>query len=211
MSGFLQDLHYALRTLRREKSFFVFAALIIGIGVGANTAVFSVMSPILLRPLPFREPDRLVWVALQKNGGMSSVTSRTSNLRDYRAMNRSFDGLTGYFAFFEYNSYNLSGDGEPERLVGVGVAQDFLEVLGVSPLLGLNFVEEEAIWDGRPAAILTHGFRWGSSWSPPRRGTCRLDELHGRILWKPCGADEGGSQIRCRGQYLQLLRSAPRG
>lgn len=158
MNGLLEDTRYALRTLGREKAFFVFAALIIGIGVGANTAVFSVMSPLLLRPLPFQEPDRLVWVAHARSGGMSSVTSRTSNLRDYREMNRSFDGLTGYMAFFEYESYNLTGDGEPERLVGVGVARDFLEVLGVSPLQGRNFVEEEAVWDGRPAAILTHGF-----------------------------------------------------
>ncbi len=158
MSAFLQDLRYALRSLRRERAFFLFAALIIGLGVGANTAVFSVMSPLLIRPLPFREPERLVWVPLNRTGGMSTVTSRTSNLRDFRALNHSFEELTGYFAFFEYESYTLTGDGDPERLVGVGVARDFLEVLGVAPLLGRNFVEEEAVWDGRPAAILTHGF-----------------------------------------------------
>ncbi len=158
MNALLQDARYALRSLRTERSFVLFAALIVGLGVGANTAVFSVMSPLLLRPLPFHEPDRLVWVPLNRTGGMSSVTSRTSNLRDFRAMNHSFDGLTGYFAFFEYESFNLTGDGEPERLVGVGVARDFLEVLGVAPALGRNFVEEEAVWDGRPAALLTHGF-----------------------------------------------------
>ncbi|MGD8319353.1 MAG: ABC transporter permease [Gemmatimonadota bacterium] len=157
MHGFLQDARYAFRALRRERSFFVFAALIIGLGVGANTAVFSVMSPLLLRPLPFHDPDRLVWVAHRASGGMSSVTSRTSNLRDYRALNRSFDGLTGYFAFYDYENFYLTGDGDPERLVGVGVARDFLEVLGVTPLLGRNFVEEEAVWDGRPAVILTWG------------------------------------------------------
>jgi len=158
MNAFFQDVRYALRTLRREPSFLVFAALIVGLGVAANTAVFSVMSPLLLRPLPFHEPERLVWVAHRASGGMSSVTSRTSNLRDYRALNRSFDGFTGYFAFFEYESFNLTGEGEPERLVGVGVARDFLEVLGVAPMLGRNFVEEESVWDGRPAIILTHGF-----------------------------------------------------
>ncbi len=158
MNALLQDARYALRTLRREPSFFIFAALIVGLGVGANTAVFSVMSPLLLRPLPFQEPERLVWVAHRASGGMSSVTSRTSNLRDYRALNRSFDGLTGYFAFFEYESFNLTGEGEPERLVGVGVARDLLEVLGVTPMLGRNFVEEESVWGGRPAILLTHGF-----------------------------------------------------
>jgi predicted permease len=158
MSGFIQDARYALRSIRRELGFFTFAALVIGLGVGANTAVFSVMSPLMLRPLPFEEPDQLAWIALNRTGGMSSVTSRTSNLRDYRTMNQSFEAMTGYFAFFEYESYNLTGDGNPERLVGVGVARNFLEVLGVQPHLGRNFAEEESIWDGRPAAILTHGF-----------------------------------------------------
>jgi putative ABC transport system permease protein len=158
MSDTLDDARYALRKIRREPAFFIFAALIIGLGVGANTAVYSVMSPLMLRPLPFKDPDRLVWVALGREGGMSSVTSRTSNLRDYRRHNHTFEALTGYFAFFEYGSYNLTGDGQPERLVGVGIAQDFLDVLGVQPMLGRGFSEEESVWNGPPAAILTHAF-----------------------------------------------------
>lgn len=158
MTGLTQDAHYALRTIRRDLRLFAFAALIIGLGVGANTAVFSVMSPLLLRPLPFEAPERLVWIAQARSGGMSSVTSRTSNLRDYRELSHSFEALTGYYAFFEYESYNLLGVGRPERLVGVGVAQNFLDVLGIRPLLGRNFVEEESVWGGRNAAILTHGF-----------------------------------------------------
>ncbi len=157
--SFAQDVRSALREVRRDLRFYAFAALIIGLGIGANTAVFSVMSPLLLRPLPFEDPEELVWVALSEaEGNMSLVTSRTSNLRDFRELNQSFEGLTGYHAFFEYQSYNLVGEGEPERLVGVDVAQDFLDVLGVSPLLGRNFVYEESVWQGRPAAILTHGF-----------------------------------------------------
>ena len=155
-----RDIRYALRAVRREPGFFGLAMVIVGLGVGAGTAVFSVMSPLMLRPLPFQEPDRLVWIA---NGGdpangMSAVTSRTSNLRDFRQLSQSFDGLTGYNAFFEQGGYNLVGTGEPDRLVGAGVAQDFLDVLGVIPILGRNFVREEGVWDGRPAVILTHGF-----------------------------------------------------
>ena len=128
------------------------------IGVAAVTSVFSVMSPLMLRPLPFAQQERLVWVANAPSGGMSAMTSRSSNLRDYRIHNRSFEELTGFFAFFDYNSFNLVGDGAPERLIGVGVVQNFLPVLGVRPLLGRNFTDEESVWNGRPAAILTHGF-----------------------------------------------------
>ncbi len=158
LNNVAQDARYALRAIRRDRRFYLFATLIIGLGVGASTAVFGVMSPLLLRPLPFESADRLVWVANIGGGGLSSVTSRSSNLRDYRTMNRSFDGLTGYFAFFDYGSYTLSGESEPERLVGVGVAQDFLDVLRVRVVRGRNFVDEEGVWGGRRAAILTHAF-----------------------------------------------------
>ncbi len=109
MRGWVEDARYAGRAVRKDLGFFAFAALIIGLGVGANTAVFSVMSPLMLRPLRFEEPDRLAWIALSESGGMSSVTSRTSNLRDFRERSRSFEEMTGYFAFFEYESYNLAG------------------------------------------------------------------------------------------------------
>ena len=152
------DVRYAIRRIRREPGFAVFAVLIMALGVAAVTSVFSVMSPLMLRPLPFAEQERLVWVAGSASGGMSSVTSRTSNLRDYRTYNRSFEAMTGFNAFFDYGSFNLVGDGPPERLIGVGVAQNFLEVLGVRPMLGRNFTNEESVWQGRRAAILTHGF-----------------------------------------------------
>jgi predicted permease len=154
--SFSQDVRYAFRTLGREPGFFAVAVLIIGLGIGATTAMFSVLNPILLQQLPFREPERLVRVSNTGSGGLSSVTSRASNLRDWRRLNESFEDLAGYFAFFDYGSYNLIGQGEPERLVGVGVTQNFLDLLGVQPQLGRNFVDEECIWNGRPAALLTH-------------------------------------------------------
>jgi predicted permease len=154
-----QDIRFALRSARRDAGFFAIAILIVGLGIGANTAIFSVLNPLLLRPLPFDQPGRLVWIANTGEGsGLSGVTSRTSNLRDYRRSSRSFEAITGYFAFFDYSGFTLTGAGEPERLVGVGVARNFLEVLGVRPVHGRNFVEEESVWNGRPAVLLTHGF-----------------------------------------------------
>jgi predicted permease len=154
----IQDVGYALRSVRHNVGFFATAVLIIGLGVGGSTAIFSVVDPMLLRSLPFAEPDRLVWIANSGSGGLSSVTSRTSNLTDYRRLNRSFEQMSGYFAFFDYIGYNLVGDGEPERLVGVPVARDFLEILGVQPEIGRNFVEDEVIYQATEAIILTHGF-----------------------------------------------------
>jgi predicted permease len=161
-----QDIRHTFRTLYRDGGFFAVAVLIIAIGIGANTAIFSIFNTLLFRPLPFQEPERLVWVAnIGKGGGLSGVTSRASNLRDYRRLNQSFESLTGYYAFFDYRSYTLTGGGEPERVVVVGVAQNFLDTLGIQPELGRNFVDEECIWNGRPAVLLTHGFwmkRYGS-------------------------------------------------
>jgi predicted permease len=117
------------------------------------------MSPLLIQPLPFRDADRLVWIqGGTGEGGLSTETSRAFDLRDWKEQARSFDAMSGYFAFFEYGSYNLIGAGEPERLVGVGVVGDFLDLLGVQPQLGRNFNREEILWNGPPAVILTHDF-----------------------------------------------------
>ncbi|NNF27878.1 MAG: ABC transporter permease [Gemmatimonadetes bacterium] len=157
--GWVQDVRYAIRAIGRDVSYLLFAATIIGLGVGASTAVYSVVRPLLLAPLPFERPDELVWVARAEGAGdRSLVTSRTSNLRDFRELNRSFDGLAGYNAFFDQSSYNLQGAGEPERLVGVGVTDDFLDVLGVEPAVGRDFSPEEGQWGGPPAVILSHGY-----------------------------------------------------
>src|SRR5688500_16280429 len=101
MSTLRDDIRYALRRIRREPAFAAFAVGIMALGVAAVTAVFSVVSPLMLRPLPFPQQERLVWVAGGADGGMSAVTSRTSNLRDYRTHTRSFESLTGFNAFFD--------------------------------------------------------------------------------------------------------------
>jgi putative ABC transport system permease protein len=164
--NFFQDLRYGLRTMRRDAGFCAVAVLILGLGIGANTAIFSVVNTVLFRPLPFRDPARLVWIANTGTGGsLSSVTSRVSTYRDWRAANQSFEDLTAYFAFSDYGSVTLMEAGEPERLQDFGVAQNFFDVLGVHPALGRGFDSEEAKWNGRKAVILTHGLwerRFGS-------------------------------------------------
>ena len=153
-----QDVWFTLRALRRDAAFFAGAIAIVALGIGANSAIFSVVHGILVRPLPFAQAERLVWVAnTGGDGGLSSVTTRVANYLDWQRLNQSFEEMAAYFAFFDYGTYTLSGNGEPERLVGVGVSQNFLPFLGVRTALGRNFVEKEAQDNGERAVILTHG------------------------------------------------------
>lgn len=157
----LQDAAYALRALRRSPGFALLTAVIVGVGIGATTAAYSVVKPLLLAPLPFQEPEELVWIENEADPGqnsLSAVTSRSGNLQDFRERVRSMEGITGYNAFSDQAVYTLTGAGEPEQLRGFDVAQDFLEVLGVPPALGRNFTVEEGLWGGPRAVILTHGF-----------------------------------------------------
>jgi predicted permease len=151
------DLRLALRGLVREPAHSLVAILILAIGIGANTAVFSVVNPLLLKPLPFRDADRLVWIANTGQTGLSTTTFRVAAYEELARQSRSFEGMTAYFAFFGYISYTLSGSGDPERLVGVNIAPRFLELLGVQPQLGRGFAGDEWNQNGPRAVMLTPG------------------------------------------------------
>src|SRR5277367_5768044 len=98
--GFLQDLRYTLRTLRRDAGFTTFAVLIVGLGIGASATVFSVVDALLLRPLPFHNPQSLVWVANHDVSGLSGQTTQVDYMLDLRAQSHSFSGVAGYMAFY---------------------------------------------------------------------------------------------------------------
>src|SRR3954467_3187504 len=126
----LSDLKYAFRALIKTPGFAVFAILTFALGIGACTAMFSVVRAVLLKPLPFREPERLVWVENSGKGGLSMRTSTVNNFLEWQKNSHSFEALGSYFAFFDYRRYTLNGTGEPQRLRAVGVSQNLLEVLG---------------------------------------------------------------------------------
>jgi len=149
------DLRYTLRTLRRDASFSLIAILILGVGIGSNTAIFSVLNTLLIHSLPFRDPGRLVWISNTGQEGLSGSTSRVSNFNGLRNSNKSFEDMASYFAFFGDGDDTLTGSGEPERLGSVGVSQNFFQVLGVQPKFGRLFDDEEAKWNGRPAVLLS--------------------------------------------------------
>jgi predicted permease len=155
----LQDLRYTLRTLRRDRGFASVAALILALGIGANIAVFSVVNTILLRPLPFRDPQRLVWMASNRGvGGLSAVTYTVAAYEEFLRHNRSFQDVTAYDPFFGDSDYKLTGRGEPQQLAAVPVARNFFPILGVQPALGRLFTPEECQKGGRPAVLLGHFF-----------------------------------------------------
>jgi predicted permease len=152
----LQDLRYAVRTLRKDKGFAAFAVLIVGLGIGASSTVFSVVNAVLLRPLPFREPERLMWLANHDTAGLSGQTTQVGYLLDMRERNRSFEALGAYMAFYGVGDNLLSGSGEPERLSGVSVSDNFFQTLGVTPQLGRLFNADECKWHRPGAVILGH-------------------------------------------------------
>jgi predicted permease len=157
MASLLQDLRYTVRTLRRDAGFAVFAILIAGLGIGASSTVFSVVNALLLRPLPFAEPERLVWIANHDSSGLSGQTTQVGHMVDLRERTQSMSAVAGYFAFYGVGDNLLSGRGEPERLSGVPVSDNFFEILGVQPLLGRSFTAEECKWHGPLAVMLSHG------------------------------------------------------
>ena len=168
------DIRYAFRQLLRHPSFSLVAILILGLGIGANTAVFSIIDTLLFEALAFRDPDRLVWVMRADDRGR---VSRSWSVADYEALRDlpALDELTTYEAAFARSSYKLTGDAEPDRVAGVMVPANFFPFLGISPLLGRTFTEEECRLNGPGAVILSHGL-----WQ--RRYSARADVIGRHVI-----------------------------
>lgn len=162
----LQDFRYAGRTMRRERGFTLFVVLISALGIGASVTVFSVLNTLLVRPLPFVQPERLVWIANQaKDGDLSGATLQVNPFLSYRRSNQSFTDLAAYFAFYTAGDVQLKSAGHTERLNALPVSQNFFSLLGVQPQLGRYFSNEECKWNGPRAVLLSYGLwtqRFGS-------------------------------------------------
>lgn len=149
-----QDARYAFRSLRKHPGFTTVAILTLALGIGANTAIFSVINAVLLRPLPYENADRLVVVveavAEKPIGGASFP-----NFADWRTQNTVFANLA---AVRQRESFNLTGTGESERLQGRLVSANFLSTLGVKPIRGRDLVAEDDRPGATPAVLLSYGF-----------------------------------------------------
>jgi len=159
MDILLQDLRFAFRTLRRDASFTAIAVLILALGIGANIAVFSVVHTMLLRPLPFSAPEQLVRIRQNDpKGGESSMTYSTDGMQEFQSQTRTFQAVTGYFAFSGPENVKLMGNGQPQPVTGLMVAGNFYQTLGVQPVLGRDFTEEESLKNSRPVVLLSNPF-----------------------------------------------------
>ncbi len=154
-----QDLRFAFRMLRRDFGFTIVAVLILALGIGANIAVFSVVNTILLRPLPFRDPQQLVRIVEKDpKAGESSKTYTADATQDFQQQNHSFQSVSGYFAFTGPDNFKLVGNAQPIPVTGILVAEGFFQTLGVEPSLGRLFRPEEFVQHSQPVALLSYPF-----------------------------------------------------
>lgn len=154
----VQDLRYSARTMRREPGFALFTIIISALGIGASVTVFSVINTLLIRPLPFHQSDRLVWIQNKtEDGNLSGATLQVNPFLAYRQYNRSYSDVAAYFAFYGTGDSKLKTGSETERLNALPVSQNFFPLLGVQPELGRYFSAEECKWNGAKAALLSHG------------------------------------------------------
>lgn len=155
----LQDLRYAGRTLMRDRTFAFVAVLVLALAIGTNVATFSVVNTLLLKPLPFPNAQELVWIAPPPSScGMSCATYSADAYAGLRDANRSLQGLTGYFAFSGPDNLRLEGRGDPTPATGLDVVTNFFDVLGVPPLMGRTFTDEDTRPGARPVAVLSRAY-----------------------------------------------------
>jgi len=163
MNTLLQDLRYGFRMLLKHKSFTIVAIIALGLGIGANTAIFSLVNGVLLRPLPYPDADRIVYFEGQNlERGIAQSNISAPDFEDWTSQSSAFAHTAFYWTG---GAAFAAGNGEPERVPRAGVTSAFFDVLGVQPMLGRAFVADEHRPNGTPVAILSEGLwkrRFGS-------------------------------------------------
>src|SRR5215210_6199540 len=153
MRTFWQDVRFAARMLRKSPGFTAVAVAALALGVGANTAIFSVVNAVLLRPLPYKDPSQLVLINHNYRKIDLKASVSVPGYVHYRDNAKSFSGVAAVSGW----SANLTGDGEPERLVGQAVTPNIFPVLGADAARGRTFTEDEAQPGGHKVVVLSDG------------------------------------------------------
>ena len=220
MSDLLRDLRLALRSLLKSPGFALITVVTLALGIGANTAIFSVVNAVLLRPLPFRQPDRLIVVRETYSGGVVGSVSGP-NFVDWRDRSRSFEGMTASRGV----ALALVGEDEPEQLSGARVSAEFFQVLGVNLLLGRGFLAGED--QGEPSVAVIGERIWRDRFAADPAVLDRTIRLSGREyaivgvapaslkypgraeVWLPLGFGVGQASTRESHSYDVVARLEP--
>ena len=155
METLLRDIRYGIRSLVKRPGFTVVALIALALGIGANTAIFSLVNAVLLRPLPFAEPDRLVWMWGNVRNGTNRASVAPLDFLDYRKENKTFEEFAASFGI--PLALNLTGSGEPERLSAAAVTGNYFQALGAKPALGRTFQLENERPGSDEVAVLSYG------------------------------------------------------
>ena len=153
METLLKELRYGIRSLLKHPGFTAIAVITLALGIGANTAMFSVINAVLLRPLPYHEPDRLVTIWEESpERDLYQIPVSYANFRDWIDQNHVFEQISAY----TFTNLNLTGAGEPARLSTVRSSANLFSLVGATPLLGRAFLPEEDKEGGNRVVILGH-------------------------------------------------------
>jgi len=154
METLIQDIRYGIRSLLKRPGFTAIALIALALGIGANTAIFSLVNAVLLRPLPFADPDRLVWVWGNISNGGNRASVAPLDFLDFRKENKTFEEFAASFGVPLH--LNLTGIGEPERLSAAGVTGNYFQALGAKPALGRTFLLENEKPGSDQVAVLSY-------------------------------------------------------
>jgi predicted permease len=230
--NFFRDFAFAMRTLRKDRRFSLIAILAMALGIGANTAIFSVVNAVLLRPLPFDQPDRLVqlWHTPPQAAfpGIPIFTVSPANFLDWRRESRTFDGMAAY----GFGRYTLHDAGRPEPIRMVAVTRGFFSILHAQPALGRVFLDAEDEAGREHEVILSSGI-WRSHWGADPHIVGKNIELNGQAftvigvmgagfefpiptdpndspqMWKPLAWTDQDRVVRDNHNYAVVARLKP--
>ncbi len=222
MGQLAQDFHYGVRMLRKSPGFTAIAVITLALAIGANTAIFSVVYPALLRPLPYSQPDKLVTLGEnRRQSGCCAYAASYPDYLDWKRTAKSFTSLAG----FSSDAFTLTGTGDPKTIFGAAATSNFFATLGVRPMLGRDFVAEDELPAGLgpDVAILSYEF-WRSDFSTDPKiigRTIHLDSKRVTIIgvlprnfefapavsapvWVPLHGDEYARTAR-KARWLQVI------
>ena len=163
MDSIIKDLQYGLRGLLKHPGFAAIAVITLALGIGANTAMFSVINGVLLRPLPYHQPERIVTIWEESpERGMYEMPVSFANMSEWVNQSQSFEQISAY----TFTDLSLTGTGEPVRLNGVRASANLFSLVGATPMLGRTFLPEEDKDGGNRVVVLSHALwqsRFGSN------------------------------------------------